>query len=295
MAVARQPRSESAATVDFIAKCSGEAASVVKETLTRYEKWFKGPPGELVLSDAGWKALGMELVGRGAHADGPGVDRDSEAAFEHYLRLIEHRPAAESGLDQVFATPQSVMRRAALLIEQGEVQRGLLFLGDDDLTSLALYGLGVRRTIKVIDVDQRVLDFVESSEASQVVQTCHHDLRRALPASIAGRQGAVFLDPPYAVEGFRLFLNRAIDALKDNGRAYVAFGASRRASERGLAKQRLIMESQFYVEAVKEQFHAYDGAESIGSRSDLWILRKVAQTKRAGKDSYDERALYSGK
>jgi predicted methyltransferase len=94
-----------------------------------------------------------------------------------------------------------------------------------------------------------------------------------------GRFGAVFTDPPYAIEGFRLFVSRAVELLKPDGRLYVCFGQSRRASERGLQKQRVLTDAGLLVEAVFQDFNEYDGAESIGSRSALWRCRVTPETR----------------
>ncbi|MDH5493711.1 MAG: bis-aminopropyl spermidine synthase family protein, partial [Myxococcales bacterium] len=106
-----------------------------------------------------------------------------------------------------------------------------------------------------------------------------HDVRDPLPRKLLGRFGCVFADPPYAPEGFALFISRAIELLKPDGRVYLCFGASRRASERGLEKQRLLTEAGLLVEAVIPDFNAYVGAESIGARSDLWILRATPKSR----------------
>ena len=59
----------------------------------------------------------------------------------------------------------------------------------------------------------------------------------------------------------------------------MCFGSSRRAPERGLQKQRLIAEAGLLITAVLPDFHEYEGAESIGSRSALYVLEKTPQTR----------------
>ena len=97
--------------------------------------------------------------------------------------------------------------------------------------------------------------------------------------AMRGRVGAVFTVPPSAVEGCSLFVSRAIELLKPDGRLYVCFGQSRRASERGLQKQRALGEAGLLVEAVFEDFNQYEGAEAIGSRSALWRCRVTPETR----------------
>ncbi len=67
--------------------------------------------------------------------------------------------------------------------------------------------------------------------------------------------------------------------LMPDGRVYVCFGHSRRASERGLQKQKVLSDAGLLVEAVFEDFNEYEGAESIGSRSALWRCRVTPQSK----------------
>jgi predicted methyltransferase len=173
------------------------------------------------------------------------------------------------------------VRRAEVLLEAGEHQRGLGFLGDDDLTSAAVQLAGAGRKVTALDADEDVLRVLDrhAEQHGWEHDTVHHDLRQPIPKAMRGRYGAVFTDPPYAVEGFRLFVSRAAELLKPDGRLYVCFGQSRRASERGLQKQRVLGEAGFLVEAVFEDFNHYRGAEAIGSRSALWRCRVTPETR----------------
>ena len=133
----------------------------------------------------------------------------------------------------------------------------------------------------MLDTDEDVLRVLarHADQRGWEHDIIHHDLRQPVSRALKGRFGAVFTDPPYAVEGFRLFISRAIEMLKPDGRVYVCFGHSRRASERGLQKQRVLSDAGLLVEAVFEGFNEYDGAESIGSRSALWRCRVTPETR----------------
>ena len=140
---------------------------------------------------------------------------------------------------------------------------------------------GAGRKVTVLDSDQDVLTSLarHADKHGWEHDIIHHDLRKPIPRAMKGRFGAVFTDPPYAVEGFRLFVSRAVEMLKPDGRLYVCFGHSRRASERGLQKQRVLCEAGLLVEAVFEDFNEYCGAKSIGSRSALWRCRVTPETR----------------
>lgn len=260
---------------DEVVHVAGEASSVVREVTERYAKWFEIDEGRIRCSDRGLAALARELVARGT-----AETRDSSWR-EAYESIAAERSAPKRALDQIFITSDTAVRRAELLIEAGEHQRGLVFLGDDDLTSAALQLAGAGRKVTALDTDEEILGILARNAAKRgwEHETVHHDLRQPIPKAMRARYGAVFTDPPYALEGFRLFVSRAAEMLKPDGRLYVCFGHSRRASERGLQKQRVLADAGFLVEAVFPDFNAYQGAEAVGSRSALWRCRVTPETQ----------------
>ncbi len=260
---------------DEVVRAAGEASSVVREVTERYAKWFEDDEGRVRCSERGLAALARELVARGA-------SRNSEVSWQSaYAQMAAERSTPKRELDQVYVTAETAVRRAQLLIEAGEHQRGLVFLGDDDLTSAAVQLAGAGRKVTVLDADDELLQILarHAEQRGWEHEVLHHDLREPIPKAMRGRYGAVFTDPPYALEGFRLFVSRAAEMLKPDGRLYACFGQSRRASERGLQKQRVLGEAGFLVEAVFPDFNSYEGAEAIGSRSALWRCRVTPETK----------------
>lgn len=264
-----------------VIRVSGEAHSAVTALSSKEKpKWFVEAGEQFQLSDKGLAALARELTAR--H---PALEEDElvQALKPH----AAERPRVKRELDQVLATLPSVARRARRLVEAGEAQRGLAFFGDDDLASLAvallLRAAGDARKVHVLDIDQELVDFLAEREELGV-EVIHHDLREPLPRKWLGRFGAVFTDPPYAPQGFALFTSRGAQALKSDGRLYVQMGWSRRARERGLAKQRLLSEVGFLIEEMIPDETEYDGAESIGARSSLMICAMTPQTRALGED-----------
>lgn len=260
---------------DEVVRVAGEASSVVRDVVERYPQWFEAERGRIRCSERGLAALARELVARSPAKEN---EADWRSAYES---MASERSAPKRALDQVYATTDTAIRRARLLLEAGEHQRGLIFVGDDDLTSAAVQLAGAQRKVSVIDTDPEILGLLArfTAQYGWSHEVIEHDLRHPIPRKLKGRFGAVFTDPPYALEGFRLFVSRAIDLLKPDGRLYVCFGFSRRAAERGLQKQRALCEAGLLVDAVFEDFNEYRGAESIGSRSGLWRCRVTPETR----------------
>ena len=214
---------------DEVVRAAGEASSVVREVTARYAKWFEDDEGRVRCSERGLAALARELVARGA-------DETSDVSWQaDYDAMAAERSAPKRALDQVYVTSETAVRRAQLLVEAGEHQRGLVFLGDDDLTSAAVQLAGAGRKVTALDTDDEILQILtrHAERRGWEHEMVQHDLRQPIPKAMRRRYGAVFTDPPYAVEGFRLFVSRAAEMLKPDGRLYVCFGQSRRASERG--------------------------------------------------------------
>lgn len=275
-----------------VVRKSGQAHSVISALANDKGKWFDISGERFKLSSLGLAALARELTARR-----PALAEDE--LLEHLQVALEKRPSVRRELDQVHATLPSIARRARYLVEQGHHQRGLFFLGDDDLTALAVSMLisaaspdldeAKLRRITVIDSDERIVKFYESTP---LVDAHHFDLREPLPKIWKKRFGCVFTDPPYAPEGFSLFVSRAITALKPDGTLLLQSGHSRRSRERGLKKQRLLGEAGLLIETVLPDFAHYDGAESIGSRSDLHVCAITPQSKPLV-ERMDETDLYT--
>lgn len=197
-------------------------------------------------------------------------------------RYIENVPAPLSALDHVQATPETVLKRALWLDERYDLGTAkLLFLGDHDLTSLAVRALRPDADLTVVDLDDRVLAYLdELSERS--IRTLHADLRVGLPPSVAGRMDLVFSDPPYTPEGMGLFAARGVQALREpsDGRLLLAYGYSPRHPALGAQVQRSLATLGLTFEAILPDFHRYFGAQAIGSAADMYVCQPTAKSKK---------------
>lgn len=208
--------------------------------------------------------------------------------------LSDKRPPPERRFDQFTATIETTARRASLLQFFGDVEsKRLLFLGDDDFTSVAVASLKVASHIEVLDVDKRILDGIKDvSEAETLsISTTRSDLKQRLPNQLMRSFDVVFTDPPYTEKGMNLFLSRAIQALdmdNNTARIYTCYGNSDRAKERYLPIQRLFTESGLLTRWIFDGFNRYVGAESIGSASSLFIAEATPRTKPIIKGNYDK-------
>jgi len=134
-------------------------------------------------------ALGDDLERDGSRLRLAPAAREQYARFEAKDRktdpdllktitsYVENVPPPLAALDHVQATPETVLNRALWLDERYDLGTAkLLFLGDHDLTSLAVRALRPDADLTVVDLDDRVLAYIdELSERS--IRTLHTDLR----------------------------------------------------------------------------------------------------------------------
>lgn len=266
--------SERSLSASALVEKSGEPPSVIRALKEEQASWLVEDGGAYRATDKGLSAFAREAVKR--------APRASEDAIVARLREVApSRGKIKRELDQVYATLETTARRARFLIERGDVQRGLCLLGDDDLLSIGLFYAGVDRQVTVIEVDPDLTRLYRDAAEKEGMdlRVVERDLREPLPKELRHRFGAVFTDPPYAKEGFALFVSRAIEATREDAIVSVCFGASRRAYERGLEKQRALTDAGLLILEAIEDFNAYEGAHAIGARSSLVRTQKTPGTK----------------
>lgn len=194
------------------------------------------------------------------------------------------RPKPDRSFDQFTATIATTARRAVEMAKRGDLyHRNIAFLGDDDLTSVAVALTKQAQRITVFEIDQRIMALIRkiAFENKLDIELVKQDLRQSLPNINLAAFDTVFTDPPYTTSGISLFLNRGIELLKKKfvSRIYLCYGNSDRARERELEIQKLFSEKGLLINSKRFQFNKYHGAESIGSSSSLYLLDWTPKTK----------------
>jgi predicted methyltransferase len=140
-----------------------------------------------------------------------------------FQNIVAIRPKATPDFDQGYVTPETTVRRLALMAQQGDlVGRDILLLGDDDLTSIAAALSGLPRRICVLDVDERIVRFIRDVVRDRGWDHVHaevYDVRDELPSRLRGQFDVFFTDPVDTVKGLLLFLSRCTEGLRGPGAA----------------------------------------------------------------------------
>ena len=195
---------------------------------------------------------------------------------DRFRAIASERPEADVTLDQSHATPETAIRRAAYLFEHDAIEgRSIIFLGDDDLTSIAVgllsEHLGVRpERLVVCDVDDRLTRFIEQTAGDTVpVEVVHHNLRNPLDKNLVGAFDAFFTDPPYTIPGLDLFCKRGVAALgQEVGKmGFASFGHKGPQDTVGIGAT--LSGRQLAVIEIIPDFNRYDGAQLLAGSSQM--------------------------
>ena len=194
-------------------------------------------------------------------------------------------PAAKVEIDQTHCTVESKVHRVLLMAEFGALDRDVIFLGDDDLTSLALARFGsmtgaTSSRITVVDVDAELLEFIgkQARHWDVDIELVEHDLIEPLPERLRGEFHVAFTDPPYTVPGAELFLSRAVSALVPTGGQQIFFAFGGRRPDETNQVQSSITGMGLAIRSLMPNFNEYSGAGIIAGTSHLYHLRTTDAT-----------------
>jgi predicted methyltransferase len=202
-----------------------------------------------------------------------------QSEVERLAEIITGAPSVDVTLDQAPCSPDTAMRRALLMLQNGALEgKRVLLLGDDDSVSIAigLVGRALRqgdltRGVTVIDADERRLAFLRDAAAREglALETVHHDLRRPLPAALRRAFDVIETYPPYTLEGARLFLARGCEALTTAADGHCFFSFAHWPPSQTLDLQKVFVELGLAVKAVWPNFNRYAGASVLGNLGQL--------------------------
>ncbi len=220
--------------------------------------------------------------------------------FAPLLKKLEDymitRPRPLPWLDQTHGTPETALLRALYMLEKGDVEgRRIIFLGDDDYTSIAVASLRVARELTVVDVDRRLLTAIQSASKKENLQiTCvTHDLRKPLPKDLQHRYDVAFTDPPYTIPGLALFTSRAVTALKQRRAATIYLAYAHQPPKKTLVIDRTLVNMGLAIVEQIPAFNTYEGAEMFANTTFLARVQTTEKTRPLITSTYSEK-IYTG-
>ena len=275
---------------DLVA-ASGVSRRTVETVLRALEQHLEAEePGSDRVRIAGYLAeYATEFGGLGPPARDPWdeIAQADPQVLAEAAEIVAGAPAARHQLDQVPATPLTVLKRGHFLRRQFELRGArILCVGDHDLTSLGVFLAGGADGLRVdvVDADEALIEYIDrvARRRGFDVRCYFSDLRLGLPPALRDSSQLVFTDPPYTPEGVGLFVARGLQGLADqrNGRILLAYGFGDQQPALGLAVQKALNPLQLAYEAVPAGFQQVH--RGTGHRQRGRALRAAADPPVAG-------------
>ncbi|MFH1295397.1 MAG: bis-aminopropyl spermidine synthase family protein, partial [bacterium] len=215
------------------------------------------------------------------------TDRELEEATQKVRAAFSIDPKRQ--YDQFFASVRTSVAKALVVRDKGLLtdKAKIALLGDDDLVSLVLALINPKLELTVLEIDQTILETIKKGMTLLGIKNIRlipYDARTSPEKHFINQFDVVLTDPPYTKSGFSLFLKRAVelagyDARNQQGKyIFIHYGASFKSPEKFLKVQEVIARFGLMQEDTVANFARYQGAESIGNASTLYILQTTAHT-----------------
>lgn len=188
--------------------------------------------------------------------------------FAEFQRIASQRPQPVPEFDQGYVDASVTFARVLLMYSRGDLEgRNILILGDDDLTGIAAALTGLPRSITVLDIDNRLVEFIDKTARKYGwgnLSVSVYDVRNPLPRALAGQYDTFLTDPLETRLGLTLFLSRGAEALKGSTcSGYFGLTSLEASSRKWHYIQRLLLDMNFIIREVLTDFHSY-----VWNRSD---------------------------
>jgi predicted methyltransferase len=200
-----------------------------------------------------------------SHCSGRGITFEGlfQKVLEEFKEIAVSRPEAIPEFDQGFIEPEITVARVVFMYARGDLEgQKLLFVGDDDLTSIAAALTGMAEEITVLEIDQRLLEFIDQVAAARQIKnlrTCSFDVRKPLPPEFARKYDVFFTDPVETVPGIKLFLSRCVQGLKGpECSGYLGLTHLEASRQKWHTIQKMFLEMGLVITDLVRDFHSYE-------------------------------------
>jgi len=180
--------------------------------------------------------------------------------LKKYNEIVKERPQPDARFFQGYMLPEDVVKRAAYMNWWGDLyNKDVLIIGDDDLLSIAVGLTGLPRSVVVLDVDKRIIEFINSKkgELKTKVDALVYNVKDPLPEELIDGFDVVSSEPLETLSGLRAFVIRATLSLKSDGVAYIGLSRSEANIRKWRYFQGLVHRLGYVISDMRLKFSRY--------------------------------------
>ncbi|MCS7118682.1 MAG: bis-aminopropyl spermidine synthase family protein [Archaeoglobaceae archaeon] len=197
------------------------------------------------------------------------IDGFYSKILSEFKNICKDRPPAVERFDQGFIDEEGVIRRLEFIHERGDIYGKFFIVGDDDLFSIAASLTGLPAEIVVIDVDERLVKFINKISKSNDlgISAYVYDVQKKFPEEFYKKFDVFVTDPVETIDGIKLFLSRGVSTLKGVGCAgYFGLTTLEASRRKWYEIEKMILEMGFVITDVRRRFNIYPANEKSYSQ-----------------------------
>ncbi|NPD87973.1 MAG: bis-aminopropyl spermidine synthase family protein [Asgard group archaeon] len=217
--------------------------------------------------------------------------------LELLTKYCEMRGIPNTLIDQSYATSETSLSRVLFMNHNFDlIHQNFAFLGDSDLTSIAL-GMFAPSTCRIVvfDIDQRLKEIIDlaNKQLNLSIEFVEIDLKKPLQNEFINQFNCIITDPPYTLNGTSLFVSRGIELITSDNEGVIYLSFPTKAPNEMVQFQKNLSEMNCLMTDIIPKFNKYIGAQKIGGVSTLFRLLVVPPAIPKIKGSFNK-PIYTG-
>ena len=189
------------------------------------------------------------------------IPKEFEKILNKFKEVVKKRPSVSGEFYQEWMYPEEVVARLAYFHFHGDlVDRDFFIVGDDDLLSIALAISGYPRKIFVIDIDPKLIEYIEKiakQNGWKNVEAMVYDVGEPLPKELIGKFDVFSSEPLETWSGLKAFFLRGMLSLKVGGAGYVGLTNAEASLEKWRKIEEFISSNGFTITDIVRNFSLY--------------------------------------
>jgi len=183
-----------------------------------------------------------------------------QEVLAEFQKIARGRPAPSLEFFQGYMREEDVVARATLMHRYGDVlRRKIVLIGDDDLLSVVLSLTGMPSRVCVLDVDERLGNFLKevNRDYGLDIEFRIYNVAEPLPEDLIGSFDVFSSEPLETMSGLKAFVGRGVGCLRDNGCGYFGLTVLEASYKKWLAVEKLLLRMNCVITDIIKDFSRY--------------------------------------
>ncbi|MBS7658229.1 MAG: bis-aminopropyl spermidine synthase family protein [Candidatus Bathyarchaeia archaeon] len=180
--------------------------------------------------------------------------------FEEFKKIVKNRPDPTINFFQGYMKEYDVVARVAFMHLNNDLyNKSFVLIGDDDLLSIALSLTGLPSRICVLDVDERLGEYLKkiNQKYNFEIEFYKYDVSEPLPENLINQFDVFSSEPLESESGLKAFIERGIYCLKNGGAGYFGLTTAEASFQKWLKIEKFLTKMNCVITDIIKSFSRY--------------------------------------